>query len=101
MTEPYFATNTGVPPTSPYPTNPVAKATPEQKKKNVKSFNKKLALDLQRILRLKKPDITAAFVLGTLHTWKKSRRYPNMSRCHRSLQSVPPAVESKCTTSGQ
>ena len=93
MTEPYFATNTGVPPTSPYPTNPVAKATPEQKEKNVKSFNKKLALDLQRILRLKKPDITAAFVLGTLHTWKKSRRYPNMSRV---LGAVYQSVEGIC-----
>jgi hypothetical protein len=93
MINPYLSTNTGVSPGSPYLATPIAKSITEQKEKNVKSFDKKLALDLQRILGLKKPDITAAFVLGTLHTWKKSRRYPNMSRV---LGAVYQSVEGIC-----
>jgi biotin operon repressor len=71
-------------------TMPTANVTPTE----IRSFNKKLALDLQRKLKGKRPDITAAFVLGTLHTWKNSKRYPNMG--NRVPGAVYLSVESIC-----
>jgi hypothetical protein len=44
----------------------------------LRSFNKKLAFDIMRKLKSTTPDITAAFVLGTIHKWQKSRRYSYM-----------------------
>ena len=44
----------------------------DRQRVSVRSFNKKLALDIQKKLNAKKPDITAAFVLRTLDTWKKN-----------------------------
>ena len=60
----------------------------------LRSFNKKLAFDLQRRLKSKKPDITGAFVLGTLQTWKNARRHARMG--NRVLGAVYQSVEGIC-----
>ena len=65
----------------------------DRQRVSVRSFNKKLALDIQKKLNAKKPDITAAFVLRTLDTWKKSRRFRNMGNrvpgaAYRSLEGI-------------
>jgi hypothetical protein len=67
--------------------------TSYQQRVSVRSFNKKLALDIQKKLNAKKTDITAAFVLRTLDTWKKSRRFRNMGNrvpgaAYRSLEGI-------------
>jgi hypothetical protein len=65
----------------------------DQQRVSVRSFNKKLALDIQKKLNAKKPDITGAFVLRTLDTWKKSRRFRNMGNrvpgaAYKSLEGI-------------
>jgi hypothetical protein len=45
------------------------------KEKSLRKFNKRLAYDIQAKLKAKSPDISAAFVLHTLLTWKTSRRH--------------------------
>lgn len=52
--------------------------TTKEGDREIRSFNKRLALDLQRKLKSKKPEVTSALVLATLHTWKQSKRYSYM-----------------------
>jgi hypothetical protein len=50
----------------------------------VRSFNKKLALDISRKLGKAKPDISAAFVFHTLSTWRNSKTRWGSKRCRET-----------------
>ena len=47
--------------------------THEPSKRKLRMFSKALAVDIQKKLKARKPDITAAFVLMTIYTWQNSR----------------------------
>jgi hypothetical protein len=52
--------------------------TLDGRSQEIRSFNRKLTIDLQKKLKSRKPEITSALVLATLHTWKLSKRYSYM-----------------------
>ena len=74
--------------------NIVKKQYPERaEEQTLRFFNPDLAIDVQKKLKAKKPDITAAFILSYLQSWKKaaSRRFTGsrvQNAVYRSLEQI-------------
>jgi hypothetical protein len=72
----------------------VKKQYPERaEERTLRFFNPDLAIDVQKKLKAKKPDITAAFILSYLQSWKKaaSRRFAGsrvQNAVYRSLEQI-------------
>jgi hypothetical protein len=72
----------------------VEKQYPERaEEQTLRFFNPDLAIEVQKKLKAKKPDITAAFILSYLQSWKKaaSRRFAGsrvQNAVYRSLEQI-------------